>query len=247
MAKSKRISEPSPAMQRALAAKNAVGNSNHSLLTIEGLRRVSSLSFRVADLGDDLVHNLDEAGEGRRSDLLVIKALLKHLLKLPSKPEQPATFLLPVGAKGRASRAITGIRVAAEQIADGFGYDRKSGCWPDASAEEVDTWGFEDLRTAGESLEDILDAEPPKLIVRNQDTENSNKMKATAAVSMIDLIKDPATHTWTVEQFRVKLGYKSGATITATPAWKQLVVARELARLEQAEHAYKRGVGHEGR
>jgi hypothetical protein len=66
--------------------------------------------------------------------------------------------------------------------------------------------------------------------------------KATAAARMIDLIKDPATHTWTAEQFRVKLGYRSRSTITNTPAWKQLAVARESARLQQAERAHKRGL-----
>ena len=60
------------------------------------------------------------------------------------------------------------------------------------------------------------------------------------AARMIDLIKDPATHTWTAEQFRVKVGCKSRSTITNTAAWKQLAVARESARLQKAEQAYER-------
>jgi hypothetical protein len=56
---------------------------------------------------------------------------------------------------------------------------------------------------------------------------------ATVAARMIDLIRDPATHTWTAEQFRVKLGCKSRSTITNTAAWKQLVTAREMARQQR--------------
>ena len=66
--------------------------------------------------------------------------------------------------------------------------------------------------------------------------------KATVAARMIDLIKDHATHTWTAEQFRVKLGCKSRSTVTNTVAWKQLAVARESARLRQAQRAYKSGL-----
>ena len=65
---------------------------------------------------------------------------------------------------------------------------------------------------------------------------------ATVAARMIDLIKDPATHTWTAEQFRQKLGCKSRSTITNTAAWKQLVVARESARLQKAEQAYDKNL-----
>jgi hypothetical protein len=68
------------------------------------------------------------------------------------------------------------------------------------------------------------------------------RAKVTAAARMIDLIKDPDTHGWTAERFRVKLGYKSRTTITNTPAWKQLEVARESARLQRAERAYKKGL-----
>ena len=65
-----------------------------------------------------------------------------------------------------------------------------------------------------------------------------SKTKATVAARMIDLIKDPATHTWTAEQFRVKVGCKSRSTVTNTAAWKQLAVARESARLQTAQRAY---------
>ena len=62
------------------------------------------------------------------------------------------------------------------------------------------------------------------------------------AARMIDLVKDPATHTWTAEQFRVKLGCKSRSTITNTAAWKQLAVARESARLQTAQRAYDKNL-----
>jgi len=66
--------------------------------------------------------------------------------------------------------------------------------------------------------------------------------KVTVAARMIDLIRDPITHTWTAEQFRQKVGCKSRSTITDTAAWKELAVARESARLRQAEQAYKKGL-----
>ena len=65
--------------------------------------------------------------------------------------------------------------------------------------------------------------------------------RATIAARMIDLIRDPSTHTWTCQQFAEKLGCKP-STVVATAAWKQLAVARESARLQQAEQAYKRGL-----
>jgi hypothetical protein len=68
------------------------------------------------------------------------------------------------------------------------------------------------------------------------------KTKATVAARMIDLMKDPATHTWTAEQFRQKLGCKSRSTITNTAAWRQLVVARESARLSKAQQAYDKNL-----
>ena len=62
------------------------------------------------------------------------------------------------------------------------------------------------------------------------------------AARMIDLIKDPATHTWTAEQFRQKLGCKSRSTVTNTPAWRQLAIAREAARLQRAQLAYDKNL-----
>ena len=66
--------------------------------------------------------------------------------------------------------------------------------------------------------------------------------KATVAARMIDLVKDSATHTWTAEQFRAKLGCKSRSTVTNTAAWKQLAVARESARLQTAQRAYDKNL-----
>ena len=43
------------------------------------------------------------------------------------------------------------------------------------------------------------------------------KGKATVAARMIDLIKDPATHTWTAEQFRLKVGCKSAQQSLTRP------------------------------
>lgn len=68
------------------------------------------------------------------------------------------------------------------------------------------------------------------------------RRKATVAAQMFDLIRDSATHTWTAEQFRVKVGCNSRSTITATPAWKQLAVARGMAALQAEEQAVKRGI-----
>ncbi len=68
------------------------------------------------------------------------------------------------------------------------------------------------------------------------------KGKATVAACMIDLIKDPATHNWTAEQFRVKVGCRSRSTVTNTAAWKQLAVARESARLEKAQQVYDKNL-----
>jgi len=78
--------------------------------------------------------------------------------------------------------------------------------------------------------------------LRGASGNGKEKPKATVAARMLDLVKDLATHTWTAEQFRQKLGCNSRSTITATPAWKQLAVARESARLRQAEQAYKKGL-----
>ena len=65
--------------------------------------------------------------------------------------------------------------------------------------------------------------------------------RATIAARMIDLIKDPTTHLWTCQQFAEKLGCQP-STVVATAAWKQFAVARESARLQQAEQAYKKGL-----
>ncbi len=75
----------------------------------------------------------------------------------------------------------------------------------------------------------------------NRRPEVGKGKQATVAARMIDLIKDPTTHTWTCRQFAVKLNCKP-PTVVATAAWKQLAVARESARLEQAIKAYKKGL-----
>ena len=90
------------------------------------------------------------------------------------------------------------------------------------------------------------DATPEPGAVGNGQPKSGKGKKATVAARMIDLIKDPATHTWTAEKFRMKLGCKSRSTITDTPAWKTLVVARESARLQGEERAYKKGLDVKG-
>jgi hypothetical protein len=56
--------------------------------------------------------------------------------------------------------------------------------------------------------------------------------KATVAARMIDLLRDPATHTWSCQKFADKLGCGK-ATVAETAAWKQLRTAREMARQER--------------
>jgi hypothetical protein len=59
------------------------------------------------------------------------------------------------------------------------------------------------------------------------------KMKATVNARIIDLLKDPTTHTWSAQQFAEKLGCAKG-TVGETPAWKQLHIAREMKRQKRA-------------
>lgn len=85
--------------------------------------------------------------------------------------------------------------------------------------------------------------EYPPIKAPPKDPAAERQRKATAGARMFDLIqKDPTTHTWTCRQFQERLGYKSPSTITDTAAWKGLAVARESARLQRAEKAYKKGL-----
>lgn len=63
--------------------------------------------------------------------------------------------------------------------------------------------------------------------------ENEPPRRATANARMIDLMKDPATHSWSSQQFAVKLGVAK-STVAGTEAWKQLQTSREMARQERA-------------
>jgi hypothetical protein len=94
----------------------------------------------------------------------------------------------------------------------------------------------DDVFAAVERVYPSADANP-------QNESGAKSVKATVAARMMDLLmKDPATHTWTAEQFRQKLGCNSRSTITNTAAWKQLVVARESTRLQKAEQAYDKNL-----
>ncbi len=68
--------------------------------------------------------------------------------------------------------------------------------------------------------------------------------KATIAARMIDLIKDPTTHTWSIRQFAEKLEC-SPTAIHKTSAWEQLSVSREMARETRAAKAYKKNLSKE--
>ncbi len=74
-----------------------------------------------------------------------------------------------------------------------------------------------------------------------EDGNGKRHPKATVAARMIDLIKDSTTHVWTCYQFAERLGCRP-STVVATAAWKELAIARELARLQQAEQAHKKGL-----
>jgi hypothetical protein len=65
--------------------------------------------------------------------------------------------------------------------------------------------------------------------------------KATVAARMIDLVRKPATHTWTAREFATRLSCSPGAVV-ATAAWKELMVAREMARQKRSAKAYRRNL-----
>jgi len=56
---------------------------------------------------------------------------------------------------------------------------------------------------------------------------------ATVAARMIDLLRDPRTHTWSARQFADKLGCAK-STVAETAAFRELRTAREMARLQRA-------------
>lgn len=64
--------------------------------------------------------------------------------------------------------------------------------------------------------------------------------KATVAARMYDLIrKDLSTHTWTAREFATRLECSLGS-VAATPAWKELVTAREMKRQHSVKEAQRR-------
>ena len=73
------------------------------------------------------------------------------------------------------------------------------------------------------------------------DGEKPLPPKTTVAARMYDLIrKDSSTHTWTARQFAARLSCSPGS-VAASPAWKELVVAREMKRQDAVEVSRHRG------